>query len=390
MASSLPNLGVISIIIAPVIILLISAFLANAMIAGNLQTGNPYGSSTTVTNGTTYLTTYDPQFFNGGYNNSYPAFANETLGCQGNTSYCFPQTIQILSPNTIPTCIIDLSWTCFVNAIQNLNPQSPYPFTLFNNPSGLTPYNAVCENVNSTVWANSIPNVVYVLCDEVFQNKTQVPEHESLNYYVPLNCSFYATIAGGNPFAYWFCTYDGNNPNSAFLNNTQNMILAQLANQAPVGSCMGSTSSCELALNILPVSIEGGNIHQCPYITKVNWPPICTSLDASVTQQENQSGNNNFGIALILGFVGGLFLFIVGTGVSFNIGIFTNNFGISPNSQGTRLAQTLGFALLLWIPALAETNNILAVLGWGIGSALYLVLTLTLIIGVMAQTLKIA
>lgn len=81
-------------------------------------------------------------------------------------------------------------------------------------------------------------------------------------------------------------------------------------------------------------------------------------------------------ILSIVGIGVGLLLLLIGLGLGFEAGAVTFNFALRPNSQGTRMAQTIGIGLLVWIPLYSEFGAPwVSVLIWGLSTFLFFALT---------------
>jgi hypothetical protein len=87
------------------------------------------------------------------------------------------------------------------------------------------------------------------------------------------------------------------------------------------------------------------------------------------------------GLTLVLGFIVGLVLFLIGLGISVNAGgsvlATGTSAGVGTNMQGTRLAQIVGLGLLIWTPLYSEFSTWFAsgFLGFGLDAIIGVALT---------------
>ena len=395
------------IVLIPIIVLLLGTFFYNAQVSSALTTGTPYNGHVTL-----YVPNQD--FF--GSNDSVQAFQNQTVGCESSpTTHCGFQSIQLLTPNTIPTCLIETSLTCFTNVIRGLGGIQPAAFSQFNGAANIY---GVCINVNNTA---SNFDVFTVECNQDSANGTAYPFALTSAY---TNSSTVRNVYGCsnlNPnssyvaesWAYWGCDFipgaraNATNPASRFgtlhvetpgnYNMTFGFIMAvngSTAQKWTVAAGPGPTYSANdvgAELLLLEDNQSATNARQCiTQFTGSDITPDCQGFLSAVQSTNAQTGNRNFGLALAIGFVGDLFIILMGLGLGIGAGGLTFNFSLTPNSQGTRFFQTLGFSMLFWIVVLAESGPLIASLGFlGWGTGLIGLLTFILIVGIITQTLNV-
>ena len=394
-----------SIILLPVVVLLLGTFVYNAQISSALITGTPY-------NGHTVLSDPNQDFF--GCNCSVPAFQNQSVGCEFSAIiYCGFQSIQLLSPNTIPTCIIEVSMTCFTNSLNGLTGLSAQPaFSHFNGGDRIF---ATCLNVNGSGFGTYV-----IECNEDSANGTGYPFAITQAYtnsstvrnvygctYIPTNISAVSWVYSGCDFIPG-ARSNATNPASRFGtlhvetpgngNTTFGFIMAiniTTDNRwlADIAKSPGEPHAVDVSaqLLILTDNQTAANAYNCPtQFSTANLTPDCSGFISAAGSTNQQTGNSNFGLALAIGFVGDLFIIVMGLGLGIGAGGLTFNFSLKPNNQGTRFFQTLGFALLFWLTALAEAGPLIGSLGFlGWGTGLVGLLTFILIAGVMTQTLNV-
>lgn len=395
-----------TIILLPVVVLLIATFLVNTQVQSGLQTGNAY-------NGLTRLSEMNDGFFLD--NVSVPAFQNETIGCEGNTNLtCSFETISFLSPNAIPTCIIETSLTCFYNAIIGLGQLQPPAFQSFN--GGQAPVFSVCINANETApGANSIGGDNFVVeCNQDYSNGTSYKFPDSSLYTNSTNvrnvytCTNYVDFAnyGSHPYAYWGCDFvpSARFGNSTFgtphpftpgnSNTTFGFILAVNGTSASdweVEANAGGINAIDVQGQALIITNNGSatNARNCiVQSATAEVSPDCRGWLSAVVATNQQTETGLFGLGLATAAIGSLFLIIIGLGLGVGAGGLTFNFSLTPNTQGTRFAQTLGFSLLLWVVALSESAVLITTLG-SFGETLIGLLTFILIVGIFSQTLNV-
>jgi hypothetical protein len=99
-------------------------------------------------------------------------------------------------------------------------------------------------------------------------------------------------------------------------------------------------------LNTQDCSTFMGTAHQ---------PQDCNTayLDISTTAVSGTS-YSVAGLGYVFGMIAGIILLLIGLGLGIGGGGLTFNFDFTPNDQGTRLAQALGLALVVWLPLNSE------------------------------------
>ena len=397
------------IVLIPIIVLLLGTFFYNAQVSSALTTGTPY-------NGHVVLHDPNQDFF--GSNNSVPAYQNQTVGCESNNAtHCGFQSIQLLTPNTIPTCLIETSLICFTNVLQGLGGIQPAAFAQFNGPASIY---AVCVNVNNT---GPTYTVFTVECNQDYSNGTAYPFALTSAYtnsstvrnvygctYFEQNTSYVGYSAS---WAYWGCDFipgaraNATNPASRFGtlhvetpgNDNQTFGFIMAVNGTAFrhwGAAVGPGPTANVVdvgaeLLLLENNQTALNAYDClTQYASADITPDCHGFLSAASSTNAQTGNRNFGLALALGFAGDIFIILMGLGLGIGAGGLTFNFSLTPNSQGTRFFQTLGFSLLFWIVVLAESGPLIASLGFlGWGTGLIGLLTFILIVGIITQTLNV-
>ena len=400
------------VIFIPILFLVGGTFLAGLLQTSSLITGAPYLGATTCSPNNDQI--FDLT------NSTCDAFHAPSLGCQVNPAVsCGFQSVQFFNPTAAPTCLIEVSLTCFVNSITGLSQLAPQAFAYFNSPQ--TPIFGTCINVNGTapfpVGAPGTNNFI-LQCNQDFANSTAYKFSQSnifsnstaifdSNY----NCTNYVDFAtlGTVNYAFYGCVFFPAHPafgtaapvSPANNNETFGFIFAvngtAAANWQPRtggGGCPGGgCHAIDVQGQLLIVQDPGSAQNARLCIVQQNTAelsPDCHAWLSGVNSVNAQTTSATFGISLAFGFLGALVIFIIGLGLTLNVGIFTNTFGVGSNSQGTRFFFTLGISLLIWIPVLAESALFLSLFGsLGLGAAIELICTVVLVFGIAAQTLNI-
>lgn len=77
----------------------------------------------------------------------------------------------------------------------------------------------------------------------------------------------------------------------------------------------------------------------------------CETMWRNIWSVPVQASNGGIlGLGYVFGLVAGVVLLLIGLGLGVGAGGFTFNFSLNPNNQGTRLAEALGFALVVFLP----------------------------------------
>lgn len=329
----------------------------------------------------------DPTGLNGeicqAYNQTY------TGPCQTpqNATYCGFQTASVLNPNSLYTCILTVSWQCFVAGITGSNNgPAPEPFAFF---SGVPIFN-VCNNYNSTGFiGSSVINGQSVMfqCDQITNSGHRVVANQSSEYQGQYNCTNFTKIGFGGNYVYFACNFIPSHTIPIAVNSTWSAILAFNSTQIDDGNghgyiaCIGNSfpynlcdtqGSALIFTQVVNSSIPYHDVLDCPkwYASSIatSITPECHTWFNSIQQENGGTGGNIFFFSQILALIGGIILTLIGFGLGISGGAVTFNFSVTPNSQGTRYAQILGFALLVITPIDAEfagPYTVLAVLGIG-------------------------
>jgi hypothetical protein len=207
--------------------------------------------------------------------------------------------------------------------------------------------------------------------------------------YRPANAGLCGTIgdieanANGIGIEYQVCQYQDNpigNPNTYdwFMvglpgrqSSGQGLHVEQ---NWPYSGCVGSSCSTNPTFTNIYVHFFDFNASSCwvasadflgtgKVVRVANPTPSCTSL----FQELDALPSQNNGFLYILGIGAGILLFIIGLGLGFSASGFTFQFSLTPNSQGTRLAQALGIALLVFIPTASEFGGWVALIPLALG-----------------------
>ena len=332
-----------------------------------------------------------------------------TTGTCPNLTCNFSAPIFFL-PQTNPTSCIVNSFYCFVQPITGLQNYHPNPFEFFLG----TAYYAVCANVaypprfngtsgpyGSSVGVPPKPNV-FLFCNNVLQNGTGVSLANSQLYNQVYNCTF------SNPeypstapiYFYWYCTFlpsHSGGSNVSIPTSAHDILFSVFDNNGKTPNPSDNWDLCSITPS--PVQTcdvtgsfvsypDASNLVNCPFqVSSSSSSPSaeCTQLRNSEVETNvgtNLTPDSLFAIGSTLGIIAGVIFLIIGLGIGFNIGIFTNTFGVKPNSQGTKFAQAFGAGLLLWFFCLNVFGFIWINMLGKIGIDILTLLTITFFIGV--------
>ena len=327
------------------------------------------------------------------YNSTY------TGPCQSanNATFCGFQKPSVLNPNSLYTCILTVSWQCFINGITGANSApAPQPFAFFNIPSA--PIFNDCLNVNGSTYGQ--PTILFS-CDQINANGFKVPANQSSEFQSGYICALMNSItpgSGGN-YVYYGCN---NHSNHAPINNTWSAIEAfnetYFAGGGPLATnCYSPPKPCELTGSALIYTnsfVNGSftnstdNWFDCGSTisttnVNVSATPECKAGYEAGAQVNTGSGSSIFFFSQILAAIGGIVLILIGFGMGFSGGALTFNFSVTPNSQGTRYAQILGFALLFIVPFDIEFSGPFTLLAiFGIGTTILALFAIFEVMGI--------
>jgi hypothetical protein len=187
-------------------------------------------------------------------------------------------------------------------------------------------------------------------------------------------CQYYQTINGtgflstsgstGNHTNYWYFLLENNN--TAVTEKAENFTGHMFFQANPVGwTSFGINTIYDTPGGVVP-------FHRTDTPTgltlPLGYPPINAGITNFITSAENSDNNGGsigqntgtsfWGLNLLIAWVIGIVLFIIGLGISFQASgeIFASgaSVGAGVNSQGTRLAQVLGLGLIVWVPLYSE------------------------------------
>lgn len=167
-----------------------------------------------------------------------------------------------------------------------------------------------------------------------------------------------------NGFTYFGCDlYKGNNPETA-ADPWMSAVLS-IPNTASNGTVAGSYH--HFTAYFEPVTWEAyfcGLYGQQPSLYQDRGSSQCLQFFQTINRVPNGGGSStlNFGLLTpILSFIIGLILVIIGIGlrISASGSIFGTGTGFTAatNDQGTKLAQVIGFGLLIWTPLFSEFGS---------------------------------
>ena len=324
--------------------------------------------------------------------------------CQSaqNATYCGFQTPQILNPHSIYTCIINISWQCFTTVITGgSNTVQPLPFQFFSQPS--PPIFNICLNINGTGFTGAFTPLGYLVtfqCDQIYQNGGRVPANQTTEYLGQYNCTNISNIGLAQNFGYFACNFVPSDTIPVATNDTWGAILAFNGTDVLSGgsyqTCLGNSgpfNSCDIlgsALIYTAYNFTSMNSLDNPLgcvLTYNSAPtkltPECRSWFSAIQQENSGTGSGIFVFGQVLALVGGIILTLIGFGLGFSGGALTFNFSVTPNSQGTRYAQILGFALLVIVPFDSEFTGPFTLLSiFGIGSIILTIFALFEFMGI--------
>lgn len=349
----------------PLIILMIVGLAANSFQSSSLQTvpilPTPYCTGT-----------IEP-------GECYPTNVNgcdlSVSGCNFTAKTSFP----FLNQNSPFTALITGHFGQFINDVVNpaLGTLTPQPFTYFE--SGSPPIFAICANVNGTAPSASgtATQKFTVQCSHTYQNSTHVAYASSLTFanstaaftgnYNCTNFQDFATWATTR-YVYWGCSFLPANPSfgtalpiSPGNNNETWGFLAAVngtdGNNWQVQTNVGGAHLVDLAVSLLLVTSNSSNFADSPQLcvnayfhsSSVSVTPDCRSWINAIGQTVSTNSNaNGFAFLMGIGFIAGIVFLILGLGLGLNVQIFTTGFGLTPDSQGTKLMQSLGIGLVTW------------------------------------------
>ena len=340
------------------------------------------------------------------YNSTY------TGPCQSanNATFCGFQKPSVLNPNSLYTCILTVSWQCFINGITGANSgPTPQPYAFFNQPS--PPIYNICLNVNASILgitsAGPATSIGYMNCDQVDQNDKQIPANQSIEYdsqYICYNLS--PKIGYGGNYVYFGCNWNTNGMIYPVppVNYTWSAIEAFNASEFGSGnsytSCIETSggaykASCDILGSALIYTTNITDTKpafdwgQCTLAYKANnasaytISPACRAAYTAGQQENGASGSSLFFFGQILSLVGSIFLLLIGFGMGFSGGALTFNLSMTPNSQGTRYAQIIGFALLFIVPLDVEFSGPFTLLAiFGIGTTILALFAIFEVMGI--------
>lgn len=224
-------------------------------------------------------------------------------------------------------------------------------------------------------------------------------------------CQFYSTHAGTT--SYWYYTVSYNQTviatkpispgiNFSYCSNTFGLSQTQCPpTQVPVVLQPESWDVYSCSQQTHKGFMNGAGPHQnlntggTSFYWGLTLPPItpqCLSLLQSINAaNKNAAGNQIFGVGSVLGFIMGIILLILGTGIGFSftapLPTTTTGASASPNPQGTRMAQTLGIGLIVWVPVVSEFSGWLAVFPNGLSIIVAFILSAMVFFGFFAVML---
>jgi hypothetical protein len=354
----------------------------------------------------------------------YPTNLN---GCDANVSancnFTSSTKFAFLNPNSPFTALFSGNILGFANAFtgasQAGNPTSQ-PFAFFPNATIVTDQqpNATggntffvgCLNDNGTIWHDFLFNNEKLACWHFFSNATQVPLAYSKLYdgqFPPaphianLNCTNFNTA--NTAFTYQFIGCDNiKNPATAAtmvlaFNSTTILNAPNSGNSSKTGVFLYGWAWLPNQNNVRPFTPSNSNSMQvCANIPSaginyaVAFTPSCNAASTSIHQTicgsaggsaacSQSTGVGSF--LLTVGLIGGIVFLILGLGLQFQIGIFTNTFGMGSNDQGTKMMQALGIGLISWSFLLSEFGGWLFSLPFNLGTIGFLTLTMMFFMG---------
>lgn len=390
-----------ALLLTPFVLMIGIGFLTNTFQNGGFNNGAAYTPNTCNTT----------NFQGGSFGETCEAYPTYQNPCQINaTLYCHTiNTVSVLNANSPFTCMLLVNFQCFINSLTGVsNGPVPQPFAYFSaNAQGQNPIYDVCLNINGTAMIHSSViggQWMLLSCDQTTYNSHRVPAASAVMYNGQFNCTNFSKIGFGGNYIYLGCNFIPSHTIPIAINNTWSAVLSfnqtVFSNIFSTTGCIGnagfgSYNACDTAGSALIYTGVNGttptdDAKDCPYdyvqstsgSTNVQISAECNDWFNSVQQTNGLSGSGGFNLALIGGFISGLIiLFVLALGIGFSGGAVTFNFSLTPNSQGTRLAQILGLALLLVTPVFSLFGSWITVIGFGIGATILIIFYLMTFIG---------
>lgn len=212
------------------------------------------------------------------------------------------------------------------------------------------------SNAAGTGWAETVISIQYLSSGNDYNfNCALVGQGTSVTGYGSSNHT-----ADLNGYTYYGCDlYKGSNPNTA--NDGWFSILMAVPNVTSQDLPAGYT---HFTAFVQPVPWEAyfcGLAGYQPSLYQAYASPQCTNFFNSLNRWTVDAAGNTFDggvLAPLITFVLGMALLLLGLGINFRVnGSFFGSgagVGVGSNRQGTKLAQTLGIALLVWSPLYSE------------------------------------
>ena len=298
--------------------------------------------------------------YNSAVNSGMGNFLYPGCGTSSTGPCTFTGMDQILNANSQFTQLLSSNFLGFIsswfpsaqNTLYNSQPQIPFTNTTYTS-----------EQPNGTV------NQGWVYCWPLATGQSEIPNPLSPYLY---NC--YLQGSGYSGYDGWWGTacsplpsYSSDCANMESVTDPFNGHMSDptqwQANATAFVPTLGSSST-------YPQCTQGSGSASCYLILKIT--PTSSNYNSTYLYQfratlvgwtfTNAPGATN--ILTFLGFIAGaLILLVLSLGIGFSATFLASGTSATPNPQGTKLAQVIGFALLIWLPFYSEFGTWFGSLG---------------------------
>ena len=282
-------------------------------------------------------------FTSSGFVNIQPTTSCTQLNCPAyptvnpcsTQSNCQLQVPSLINPNSPFTYLVDGNLLGFIGSFSSTTSQASNPFIF-----------ATCDNQTG---AGSYINSFSCNGATFNSNRGDLP--------LP---TFNITSSAGNQ-SIWYATGIAEANNAA-------LVPTQFTSFTFYGSYFANGTAVPGITQTITCRVFAPN-HYCLF-------------QLTAPSQANLSNSLSF-----LGFIIGIILFILSLGIGFSGQALTVGFSFRSNSQGTRLAQTMGMTLLIFSFSFSEFGSWMSSsLGWGFGSLILFVTFGLIFFGAFSQT----
>jgi hypothetical protein len=173
------------------------------------------------------------------------------------------------------------------------------------------------------------------------------PSYSAAGFFIVASQNPYGSIAGQTDAT---GATDG-----TWLKNDTTFFVGEPQGSLGYGTCFYSnTDKCYYIMGITPVHTEPFNA------------TYTDEFQLYLNGQTNTGSSNALGILSFMGFVmGALIILVLSLGIGVQATFLVGSLALNPNPQGTRLAQIVGFALLIFNPLYETFGGWLSTLSFG-------------------------